>query len=84
MSAVRIGIVGVAGRMGQAITREIAASNGAAVVAGGIEQPGNVRVPDTREQINDAWYNRVHGQNPSTFFGIYDVVRWDNVWVAQA
>lgn len=41
MSAVRIGIVGVAGRMGQAITREIAASNGAAVVAGGIEQPGN-------------------------------------------
>ncbi len=41
MSAVRIGIVGVAGRMGQAIVREIAASQGAAVVAGGIEQPGN-------------------------------------------
>jgi 4-hydroxy-tetrahydrodipicolinate reductase len=41
MSAVRIGIVGVAGRMGQAITREIAASQGAAVLAGGIEQPGN-------------------------------------------
>ena len=40
MSAVRIGIVGVAGRMGQAITREIAASKGAAVLAGGIEQPG--------------------------------------------
>jgi hypothetical protein len=23
----------------------------------------------------------VHGQNPSTFFGIYDVVRWDPVWL---
>ena len=22
-------------------------------------------------------HNRVRGQNPSTFFGIYDVVRWD-------
>ena len=41
-------------------------------------------IPVSYEQINDAWYNRVHGQNPSTFFGIYDVVRWDNVWVAQA
>ncbi len=34
------------------------------------------------EQIYDAWYNKVRGQNPSTFFGIYDVVRWDNVWLA--
>jgi peptide/nickel transport system substrate-binding protein len=33
------------------------------------------------EQIYDAWYNKVKGQNPSTFFGIYDVVRWDNVWL---
>jgi hypothetical protein len=23
----------------------------------------------------------VHGQNPSKYFGIYDVVRWDSVWV---
>jgi peptide/nickel transport system substrate-binding protein len=36
------------------------------------------------EQIYDAWYNKVRGQNPSTFFGIYDVVRWDNVWLAQS
>jgi len=33
------------------------------------------------EQIYDAWYNKVKGQNPSTYFGIYDVVRWDNVWL---
>ena len=39
-------------------------------------------IPVAYEQIYDAWYNRVHGQNPSTFFGIYDVVRWDNVWMA--
>jgi peptide/nickel transport system substrate-binding protein len=39
-------------------------------------------IPISYEQIYDAWYNKVHGQNPSTFFGIYDVVRWDNVWLA--
>jgi len=38
-------------------------------------------IPVAYEQINDAWYNRVHGQNPSKFFGIYDVVRWDTVWM---
>jgi peptide/nickel transport system substrate-binding protein len=39
-------------------------------------------IPISYEQIYDAWYNRVHGQNPSTYFGIYDVVRWDQVWLA--
>ena len=38
-------------------------------------------IPVAYEQIYDAWYNRVHGQNPSTYFGIYDVVRWDQVWL---
>jgi ABC-type oligopeptide transport system substrate-binding subunit len=38
-------------------------------------------IPICYEQIYDAWYNKVHGQNPSTFFGIYDVCRWDPVWV---
>jgi peptide/nickel transport system substrate-binding protein len=38
-------------------------------------------IPVSYEQIYDAWYNKVHGQNPSTFFGIYDVVRWDPVWL---
>jgi hypothetical protein len=31
--------------------------------------------------MNDAWHNSVKGMHPSTFFGIYDVVRWDNVWL---
>jgi peptide/nickel transport system substrate-binding protein len=38
-------------------------------------------IPVAYEQIYDAWYNKVHGQNPSTYFGIYDVVRWDQVWI---
>jgi peptide/nickel transport system substrate-binding protein len=38
-------------------------------------------IPVAYEQIYDAWYNKVHGQNPSSYFGIYDVVRWDNVWL---
>jgi peptide/nickel transport system substrate-binding protein len=39
-------------------------------------------IPICYEQIYDAWYPKVHGQNPSTYFGIYDVVRWDQVWLA--
>jgi ABC-type transport system substrate-binding protein len=39
-------------------------------------------IPVAYEQIYDAWYNKVNGQNPSTYFGIYDVVRWDNVWMS--
>src|SRR5216117_4278867 len=40
-------------------------------------------LPVSYEKIYDAWHNRVRGQNPSTFFGIYDVVRWDNVWLTS-
>lgn len=39
-------------------------------------------IPVAYEQIYDAWYNKVRGQNPSTYFGIYDVVRWDQVWLS--
>ena len=39
-------------------------------------------IPVAYEQIYDAYYNKVRGQNPSTYFGIYDVVRWDQVWLA--
>ena len=41
-------------------------------------------IPIAYEQIYDAYYNKVKGQNPSTFFGIYDVCRWDQVWLAQS
>jgi hypothetical protein len=39
-------------------------------------------VEEQYDTIYDAWYNRVKGQNPATFFGIYDVVRWDTVSIA--
>jgi peptide/nickel transport system substrate-binding protein len=39
-------------------------------------------IPIAYEKIYDAWYNKVRGQNPNTFFGIYDVVRWDTVSIA--
>jgi ABC-type transport system substrate-binding protein len=38
-------------------------------------------IPVAYEQIYDAYYNKVKGQNPSSYFGIYDVVRWDQVWL---
>src|SRR5690349_7605446 len=41
-------------------------------------------VPVAWEQIYDAFYNRVRGQNATKFFGIYDVTRWDTVWMAQS
>ena len=33
------------------------------------------------EKINDIWYNYVKGHNPKDYFGIYDVVRMDTMWL---
>jgi 4-hydroxy-tetrahydrodipicolinate reductase len=41
MSAMKLAIMGAAGRMGQELIRTVTASNGAAVVAGAIERPGS-------------------------------------------
>jgi ABC-type transport system substrate-binding protein len=39
-------------------------------------------LPVTWEKMNDAWYNYVKGHLPkSSYFGIYDVVRWDTTWL---
>jgi hypothetical protein len=40
-------------------------------------------LPFAYEKIYDAWHNLVRGQNPATFLGIYDVVRWDTVSIAS-
>lgn len=75
MSAVRIGIVGVAGRMGQAITREIAASQGAAVLAGGIEQPGNPALGQDPGQLAGVGATGVKiTADAAALFGNVDVV----------
>jgi peptide/nickel transport system substrate-binding protein len=41
-------------------------------------------VPVAWEKINDVRYNYVKGHNPYEYFGIYDVVRLDTVWLDKA
>ena len=38
-------------------------------------------LPVAWEQLNDVWYNYVKGHNPYEYFGAYDVVRQDTVWL---
>ena len=47
-----------------------------------VKRGGTLRF-GVKSAFYDARHNRVRGQNPSTFFGIYDVVRWDTVSVAS-
>ena len=37
--------------------------------------------PVAWERINEIWYNYVKGLNPAAYFGIFDVVRLDTVWL---
>jgi peptide/nickel transport system substrate-binding protein len=41
-------------------------------------------LPVAWENINDIWYNYMKGHNPSEYFGVYDVVRLDTVWLDKA
>ena len=38
-------------------------------------------IPVAWEKINDGWYDYVKGHNPTNYFGIYDVVRFDTFWM---
>ena len=38
-------------------------------------------LPVAWEKINDVWYDYVKGHNPGGYFGVYDVVRLDTVWL---
>jgi ABC-type transport system substrate-binding protein len=38
-------------------------------------------LPVAWEKINDVWYDYVKGHNPAGYFGVYDVVRLDTVWL---
>jgi peptide/nickel transport system substrate-binding protein len=51
--------------------------------AEGILEQDPPLLPVAYEKIYDAWHNKVRGQNPAGFFGIYDVVRWDTVSLAS-
>jgi len=52
--------------------------------AEGILEQDPPLVPVAWEKINDGWYNYVRCHNPSHYFGIYDVVRWDTVWLDKS
>ena len=41
-------------------------------------------LPISWERINDIWYNYMKGHNPYEYFGIFDVVRLDTVWLDKA
>jgi len=38
-------------------------------------------LPMTWEKINDVWYSYMKGHDPREYFGVYDVVRLDTVWL---
>jgi ABC-type transport system substrate-binding protein len=38
-------------------------------------------LPVSWEKINEIWYDSVKGHNPANYFGVYDVVRLDTVWL---
>jgi ABC-type transport system substrate-binding protein len=38
-------------------------------------------LPICWEKINDAWYNYVKGLRPHEYFGLYDVNRYDVIWL---
>jgi ABC-type transport system substrate-binding protein len=41
-------------------------------------------LPISWEKINDVWYNYVKGHNPFEYFGVYDVVRLDTIWLDKS
>jgi peptide/nickel transport system substrate-binding protein len=41
-------------------------------------------LPISWEKINDIWYNYMKGHNPFEYFGVYDVVRLDTVWLDKS
>ena len=41
-------------------------------------------LPVAWETINDIWYTYVKGHNPSAYFGIFDVARFDTMWLDKA
>jgi peptide/nickel transport system substrate-binding protein len=68
------------------IDREVDAGKRLALIrqAEAIMEADPPLVPVAWEKINDVWYNYVKGHNPYDYFGIYDVVRLDTVWLDKA
>ena len=65
------------------IDREVDAGKRLALIrqAEAIAEQDPPFLPVAWENINDVWYNYVKGHNPKDYFGIYDVVRMDTMWL---
>lgn len=75
MSETKIGILGCAGRMGQALIAEVLGRNGQAVLAGAIEQPGHALVGKVlRDPRSGDDTGLVIGSDPQALFAACNVV----------
>ncbi|HYU11345.1 MAG TPA: ABC transporter substrate-binding protein [Stellaceae bacterium] len=68
------------------IDREVDAAKRLALIrqAEAIMEQDPPLLPISWEKINDVWYDYVKGHNPYEYFGLYDVVRLDTVWLDKA
>ena len=68
------------------IDREVDAAKRLALIrqAEAIMEQDPPLLPISWERINDIWYNHMKGHNPYEYFGIFDVVRLDTVWLDKA
>ncbi len=65
------------------IDREVDAAKRLALIrkAEAIMEQDPPLLPVSWEKINDIWYNFMKGHNPYEYFGLYDVGRFDTVWL---
>jgi ABC-type transport system substrate-binding protein len=68
------------------IDREVDAGKRLALIrqAEAIAEQDPPFLPVAWENINDVWYNYVKGHNPAKYFGVYDVVRLDTIWLDKS
>jgi len=68
------------------IDREVDAAKRLALIrqAEAVMEQDPPLLPVAWEKINDVWYDYVKGHNPAGYFGVYDVVRLDTVWLDKS
>jgi len=68
------------------IDQEVDADKRLALIrqAEGIMEQDPPLLPVSWEKINEIWYSYVKGHNPAGYFGVYDVVRLDTVWLDKS
>ena len=68
------------------IDREVDAGKRLALIrqAEAIMEQDPPLLPVSWERINDIWVNFMKGHNPYEYFGIFDVVRLDTIWLDKA